>query len=85
MTRASTARSIKKAISLPVDLAEFIDTAAREDGKSASAVVQDAMRAYRLSRLRGEYRQVQTFWSDRAREKGILTEKQLAQCLARKG
>lgn len=85
MTRSNAARAIKKAISLPADLADFIDATAREDGKSASAVVQDAMRAYRLSRLHGEYRQVQTFWSDRAREKGILTEKQLARCLARKG
>jgi hypothetical protein len=84
MARQNATRAIKKAISLPPELAEFIDTTAREDGKSVSAVVQDAMRSYRLSRLRGEYRQVQTFWSDRAREKGILTEKDLARCLTRK-
>jgi len=42
-----------------------------------SAVVQDAMRAYRLARLRGEYRDIQGYWSQRAREKGVMTEQQL--------
>lgn len=84
MARSSSTRAVKKAISLPPELADFVDATAREDGKSVSAVVQDAMRAYRLSRLRGEYRNVQTFWSDRAREKGVFTEKDMARCLARK-
>jgi len=36
-------------------------TTAREEGKTLSAVVQDAMRAYRLARLRGEYRDLQNY------------------------
>ena len=56
---------------------------AREEGKTLSAVVQDAMRAYRLLRLRGEYRDLQSYWSQRAREKGVLTESQLERYLKR--
>jgi hypothetical protein len=84
MARSSTSPAVKKAISLPADLARFAATTAREEGKSLSAVVQDAMRAYRLLRLREEYGAVQTFWSKRAKERGILTEKDLARYLDRK-
>jgi hypothetical protein len=42
------------------------------------------MRAYRLSRLRGEYRDLQNYWSQRARDKGILTDAQLDRYLKRK-
>ena len=83
MTRIRTTRSIKKAISLPQDLARFAATTAREEGKTVSAVVQDAMRAYRLSRLRDEYRNLQGFWTGRAKEKGILTERDLERYLGR--
>ena len=77
MPRPDASRAVKKAISLPPDLARFAIATAREEGKSLSAVVQDAIRAYRLARLRGEYRDVQGYWSERAREKGVLTEQQL--------
>lgn len=82
MPRSSNARAIKKAISLPPDLARFAAATAREEGKTVSAVVQDAMRAYRLSRLRGDYRELQSYWSQRARDKGILTERDLQRYLA---
>jgi len=75
---------VKKAISLPPDLAKFAMSTAREEGKTLSAVVQDAMRAYRLARLRGEYRELQGYWSQRARDKGILTERQLDRYLSRR-
>lgn len=81
MPRSSSTRAVKKAISLPPDLARFAMATAREEGKTLSAVVQDAMRAYRLSRLRGEYRDLQGYWSQRAREKGVLTEQQLERYL----
>jgi len=79
--RSSSTRAVKKAISLPPDLARFAMATAREEGKTLSAVVQDAMRAYRLSRIRGEYRDLQGYWSQRAREKGVLTEQQLERYL----
>jgi hypothetical protein len=85
MARSNVNRAVKKAISLPPDLAKFASTTAREEGKSLSAVVQDAMRAYRLSRLREEYGAVQTYWSKRAKDRGILTDKDLARYLDSKG
>jgi hypothetical protein len=75
MPRTDSKRAVKKAISLPPDLARF--ATAKEEGKTLSAVVQDAIRAYRLARLRGEFQEVQGYWSERAREKGILTEQDL--------
>ena len=85
MARGNANRAVKKAISLPPDLARFASTTAREEGKSLSAVVQDAMRAYRLSRVREEYRAVQAYWSKRAKDRGILNEKDLAQYLDSSG
>lgn len=84
MPRPSPPRSVKKAISLPPDLARFAADTAREEGKTLSAVVQDAMRAYRATRLRTEYRDLQEFWSRRARERGVLSERQLERYLSRK-
>ncbi|MDH5255176.1 MAG: hypothetical protein OEW72_04595 [Gammaproteobacteria bacterium] len=84
MARTTSTRYIKKAISLPQDLARFAATTAREEGKTVSAVVQDAVRAYRLTRLRGEYQNLQSFWSQRAREKGILSERDLERYLGGK-
>ena len=75
--RSSSTRAVKKTISLPPDLARFAMATSREEGKTLSAVVQDAMRAYRLARLRGEYQDIQGYWSQRAREKGVMTEQQL--------
>jgi hypothetical protein len=81
MPRSRPERAVKKAISLPPELARFAIATAKEEGKTLSAVVQDAMRAYRLARLRGEYRELQGYWSQRAREKGVLTERQLERYL----
>jgi hypothetical protein len=83
MSRQSPVRAVKKAISLPPDLARFAMATAREEGKTLSAVVQDAMRAYRLLRFRSEYRDLQSYWSQRALEKGVLTESQLERYLKR--
>lgn len=68
---------MKIAISLPPDLARFAASTANEEGKTLSAVVQDAIRAYRQARLSGEFQEVQGYWSERARAKGILTEEDL--------
>lgn len=68
---------MKIAISLPPDLARFAASIAKVEGKTLSAVVQDAVRAYRLARLSGEFQEIQGNWSERARAKGILTEEDL--------
>ena len=71
------ATAVKKTISLPPDLAEEAEATAREEGKTLSAVIQDALRLSRQVRLQGELRSLQAYWSKKARERGILTEKAL--------
>lgn len=73
--------AVKKTISLPPDLAREAEEIARAEGKTLSAVVQDALRAVRAERLKGELRHLQGYWSRRAKEKGILTERELARYL----
>jgi predicted transcriptional regulator len=75
--------AVKKTISLPPELAKEAEDLARAEGKTLSAVVQDALRAARATRLKGELRSIQGFWSRKAKEKGVLTEKDLARYLAK--
>ena len=73
--------AVKKTISLPPELATEAEEVARAQGKSLSAVIQDALRAARTARLKGELRGIQGYWSRRAKEKGILTEGELERYL----
>jgi Arc/MetJ-type ribon-helix-helix transcriptional regulator len=73
----SMAIAVKKTISLPPELAEEIEKIATEEGKSLSAVIQDAIRIARQDRLKNEFNRLQDYWSSKAKEKGILTEKDL--------
>ncbi|MEK7845749.1 MAG: ribbon-helix-helix protein, CopG family [Nitrospinota bacterium] len=75
------ATATKKTISLPPDLARELDSMASEEGKTVSAVVQDALRITRKERLKKEFYQIQGFWSRKAKEKGILTEEDLRKYL----
>lgn len=75
------ATAVKKTISLPPDLAEEAEATAREEGKTLSAVIQDALRLSRQVRLQGELRSLQGYWSKKAKERGILTEKALERYL----
>ena len=75
------ATAVKKTISLPPDLAADAETLAREEGKTLSAVIQDALRLSRQKRLKGEFRDMQGYWSRKAKEKGVLTEKDLQRYL----
>ena len=77
------ASAVKKTISLPPDLAREVEEIAEAEGKSVSAVVQDALRLARAARLRGELAEIQGYWRNKAVEKGIVTEEQLAQYLAK--
>jgi Arc/MetJ-type ribon-helix-helix transcriptional regulator len=69
--------AVKKTISLPRKLAKEIEVIAREEGKSQSAVIQDALRLARKERIKKEFYQIQDYWSRKAQEKGILTEEDL--------
>ena len=75
------ANAVKKTISLPVDLARAVEQMARDEGKSLSAVVQDALREARAARLREELGALQGYWSRRAKERGILSEEDLQRYL----
>ncbi len=76
-------KAVKKAISLPADLAAEAEAIARDENKSLSAVVQDALRGLKRSRLRSEFRDLQGYWSTRARAAGILSERELERLLRR--
>ncbi|MDV3238729.1 MAG: ribbon-helix-helix protein, CopG family [Gammaproteobacteria bacterium] len=73
--------AVKKTISLPAELAREAEEIARAEGKTLSAVIQDALRAARAMRLKAELENLQGFWGRKAREKGILTEKDLERYL----
>ena len=75
------AAAVKKTISLPPELARAAERMAQDDGKTLSAVVQDALRAARAVRLRNELEALQEYWSRRAKERGILTEEDLEKYL----
>ena len=69
--------AVKKTISLPLELAKEAEAIANEEGKSISAVIQDALKLARKERLKKEFYESQDYWSRKAKEKGILTEKDL--------
>ncbi|MGI8739070.1 MAG: ribbon-helix-helix protein, CopG family [Gammaproteobacteria bacterium] len=74
--------AVKKTISLPPDLARAAEEMARAEGKTLSAVIQDALRAARASRLKADLRGAQGYWSKQARDMGVLTDKDLERLLA---
>ena len=75
--------AVKKTISLPPELAREAEEIAREEGKPLSAVIQDALRLLRKNRLEREFRELQGYWSEKAKAKGVLTEKDLKKYLGK--
>jgi len=75
------AGAVKRTISLPAQLAAEVEEIARAEGKTLSAVVQDALREARARRLNAELGALQEFWSAKARAKGIFTERDLERFL----
>jgi len=73
--------AVKKTISLPPELAREAEARARAEGKSLSAIVQDALRQARVARRQQELQGIQGYWSRKARDRGILTEKDLERYL----
>jgi hypothetical protein len=71
------ASAVRKTISLPAALARETEALARAEGKTLSAVVQDALRRSRIERQLHELRGIQGYWSRRARDRAILTEEDL--------
>lgn len=75
------ATAVRKTISLPPDLARDTEEMARAEGKTLSAVVQEALRQARSARLREELGALQDHWSRQARERAILSEEDLQRYL----
>ena len=73
--------AVKKTISLPPELAREVEEIAREEKKPVSAVIQDALRIARRERLKGEFYRIQNYWSRKAKEKGVITGKDLERYL----
>ncbi|MBI5902688.1 MAG: CopG family transcriptional regulator [Deltaproteobacteria bacterium] len=76
--------AVKKTISLPPEMAREVENIAAEEGKTVSAVIQDAIRSARKQRLKKELLDMQGYWCGQAKEKGILTESDLKRYLGEK-
>ena len=70
-------KAVKRTISLPYEMAKEVEEVAREERKTISAVIQEALRVTRRERLKREFYEIQGYWSSKAKERGILTEKDL--------
>jgi predicted transcriptional regulator len=75
--------AVKKTISLPPDLSKELEEIAREEGKTVSAVIQEALRIAKRERLKSKFLDTQQYWTRKAKEKGILTERDLQKYLAK--
>jgi hypothetical protein len=73
---------VKRTIWLPPDLARELETRASHEGMSFSAIVEEALRDSRANRLRREIQELQAFWSRKALERGLLTQRDLDRYLA---
>jgi metal-responsive CopG/Arc/MetJ family transcriptional regulator len=78
---ADMASAVKKTISLPGDLARETEALARAEGKTLSAFIQDALRRARIERRALDLQGIQGYWSRKARDQGILSEKELQRYL----
>ena len=75
--------TVKKTISLPRELALEVEETARTEGKTISAVIEDALRKKRAVQLGAELKALQAYGSRKAKEKGIFTEADLRRYLAK--
>ena len=66
---------------LAAELAREAEALAKAEGKTLSGVIQDALRQARIERRYRDLRDVQAYWSRKAREKGLLTEQDLERYL----
>ena len=74
--------AVKKSVALSHALSKELAQIVREEGKTVSAVIQDALRESKRKRLTQSFLAMQGYWTRKAREKGILTERDLRKYLA---
>lgn len=77
------ATAAKRRLALPAALSRDLNRLARRRGKSAVAVLQDLVTENRRNRLAQEFRDLQGYWSKKAKAKGILTARDLKRYLAK--
>jgi metal-responsive CopG/Arc/MetJ family transcriptional regulator len=77
------ANAVRKTISLPAKLARDVQKQARLQGKSVSAIVQDALRDAQQARALAELESFQRFFGKKLKQKGIVTEAQLERFLTK--
>lgn len=77
------ATAAKRQLTIPVALSRELDQLARREGKSAHAVLQDLVSENKHNRLKQEFRAIQGYWSKKAKDKGILTGRDLQRYLAK--
>jgi hypothetical protein len=77
------ATAVKKTIYLPAKLARDAEALAKAEGKTLSAVIQDALRQTRIERRLKELRGMQGYWGRKADDRDILTEQSLERHLRR--
>jgi predicted transcriptional regulator len=75
-------RAVKKTISLPPELARELEDQARAERRTLSGVIQEALWKARRRGLRKRFHQLQSYWSRKAKEKGILSERDLERYLS---
>lgn len=75
--------AVKKTISLPPDLSKELEEIAQEEGKTISAVIQEALRIAKRERLKTRFLDTQQYWTRKAKKKGILNERDLQKYLAK--
>jgi predicted transcriptional regulator len=76
-------RPIRKTISLPPELARELQEQARSENKTLSVVIQEALSTAKRVRLKSDFKKAQAYWTEKAVEKGILSEKDLERYLRR--
>jgi len=76
-----TTHRINKTISLPSELAREAEQIARAEGKTLSAAIQEALALRKAEQLKREFSTAQHYWSRKAKDKGILTERDLQRYL----
>lgn len=77
------ATTAKRQLALSATLSKELDRLARREGKSTVAVLQDLVAEGQQRRLGQEFRDIQGYWSKKARAKGVLTARDLKRYLAK--
>jgi hypothetical protein len=77
------ATTAKRQLALLLALSRDLERLARRKGKCMVAVLQDPVTENKQNRLAQEFKQIQGYWGKKAKEKGIITARDLKRYLAK--